>query len=387
MSRLGVGDPVPWFVCLSAGSKAFPMSGMAGRWTVLTFFGSAAHPATRAVIGLFRQRADLFDGSFASQLLVSNDPKDASLHRVLDAPPGFLVLWDLDQKVSRQLGVIAPNPAGGRDVLTTLSYVVDPSLHVAGVFPITDPAAHVDEVCRFLAEARSRPVGPLQPGTPVSGGLAPVLLVPHVLEPELCRALIAYFEAGKPEESGLMKAVADGSANSLVVDYDRKRRRDLQIADPALLEAVHERMERRVVPELEKAFQFRTTRIERYVVACYDAETGGHFSAHRDNSGPATAHRKFACTINLNPAEYEGGDLSFPEYGPQRYRAPEGGAVVFSCALLHEAHTVTRGHRYCVIPFLYDEEGERVRQEFLAGRIDPALRRAFGAATNHKVRR
>jgi hypothetical protein len=47
-------------------------------------------------------------------------------------------------------------------------------------------------------------------------------------------------------------------------------------------------------------------------------------------------------TINLNAEEYDGGDLRLPEFGRQAYRAPTGGAVVFSCSLLHEALPVTR---------------------------------------------
>ena len=62
-------------------------------------------------------------------------------------------------------------------------------------------------------------------------------------------------------------------------------------------------------------------------------------------------------TINLNADDYEGGDLRFPEYGPRTYRAPTGGAIVFSCSLLHEATPVTKGRRFAFLPFLYDEDG------------------------------
>ena len=48
------------------------------------------------------------------------------------------------------------------------------------------------------------------------------------------------------------------------------------------------------------------TRIERYIIACYDAATGGHFAAHRDNTTPGTAHWRFAVTINLND-DFVGG--------------------------------------------------------------------------------
>ena len=44
--------------------------------------------------------------------------------------------------------------------------------------------------------------------------------------------------------------------------------------------------------------------------------------------------------------EFEGRQLWFPEFSRRLYKAPTGGAVVFSCSLLHEATPVTRGRRY-----------------------------------------
>jgi predicted 2-oxoglutarate/Fe(II)-dependent dioxygenase YbiX len=112
----------------------------------------------------------------------------------------------------------------------------------------------------------------------------------------------------------------------------------------------------------ERTLQFNATRIERHVVACYDAADGGHFRAHRDNTTLGTAHRRFAVTLNLNAEEFEGGELWFPEFGRRKYKAPTGGAVVFSCSLLHEATTVTRGRLFAFLPFLYDDAAPRVRE-------------------------
>ena len=106
-----------------------------------------------------------------------------------------------------------------------------------------------------------------------------------------------------------------------------------------------------------------STRIERLLVACYEASSGGHFRSHRDNTTLGTAHRRFAVTINLNAGEYDGGDLRFPEFGARTYRAPTGGAIVFSCSLLHEATTVTKGRRFAFLPFLYDEAGALLREQ------------------------
>jgi predicted 2-oxoglutarate/Fe(II)-dependent dioxygenase YbiX len=147
-----------------------------------------------------------------------------------------------------------------------------------------------------------------------------------------------------------------------LVDYSHKRRMDCEIRDEGLVKAAQQRLARRVIPAIQKAFQFNATRIERHIVACYDATDGGHFRAHRDNTTLGTAHRRFAVTMNLNAEEYEGGDLWFPEFGRRAYRATTGGAVVFSCSLLHEATPVTRGRRYAFLPFLYDDAAAQVRE-------------------------
>ena len=69
-------------------------------------------------------------------------------------------------------------------------------------------------------------------------------------------------------------------------------------------------------------------RIERYLVGCYTAEDGGHFAVHRDNTTRGMAHRRFTISINLRD-DFEGGEVSFPEYGPHGFKPPIGGAVSF----------------------------------------------------------
>ena len=111
---------------------------------------------------------------------------------------------------------------------------------------------------------------------------------------------------------------------------------------------------RRVLPELSKAFAYRASRFEGFKIACYQASDRGFFRAHRDNLSPATAHRRFALTLNLNDG-YQGGQLRFPEYGPELYRPAAGAALLFSCSHLHEVLEVTAGRRF-VLSFLFGEE-------------------------------
>ena len=199
---------------------------------------------------------------------------------------------------------------------------------------------------------------------------APVLMVPRVFEPEFCEELVRCYHESGSEDSGFMRDL-DGKTVG-VYDYGTKRRRDCTITDEAMRRQCMHRIHRRLVPEILRAYQFNATRMERYIVACYEGEHGGHFRAHRDNTTRATAHRRFAVSLNLNE-DYEGGELWFPEYGKQLFRPAAGEAVVFSCSMLHEATPVRRGTRFVFLPFLYDDAAAAVRQEteqFLGGNLN-----------------
>jgi len=190
-------------------------------------------------------------------------------------------------------------------------------------------------------------------------GHAPVLVVPRVFEPELCRELIQLFEQNETYDSGFMREEGGRTVGQL--DHSFKRRRDYEITDERIREATVVRIHDRLAPEIDKAFNFHATRIERYLVCCYEATTEDHFHPHRDNTTKGTAHRRFAVSIFLNPDEYEGGDVRFPEFGSKTYRATTGGAVVFSCSLLHEVLPMIRGRRFAFLPFLYDDAAAELR--------------------------
>lgn len=127
------------------------------------------------------------------------------------------------------------------------------------------------------------------------------------------------------------------------------------------------------MPEIKRAFAFEVTHMETLRIGCYDADAGGYFRAHRDNTTPYTAHRRFALTLNLNTGDYEGGNLKFPEYGPEHYCPDVGGAVVFSCSLLHEAMDVTEGRRFAMFSFFSGDAEEEMRRTLISRRQAPSL--------------
>jgi peroxiredoxin len=320
---------------------------VAGRYVIVCFFDSAGDPSSGRVLQVFEQNYKRFDIDNFCFFGVSTDPDDELLMRVRQQWPGIMFFWDFDRTISQLYGVV---PSDGRGY-ERQTIVLDQALRVLAVFPFENtPDIHVATVMRFLEGLP--PVQSLR-------GLAPVLVVPNVFDRAFCRSLIGLHEQHGGQETGYMKEV--GGKIVHVVNYNNKRRSDYILDDPQVLQSAEARLRRCVIPEVKKTFQFDASHIERYIVACYDAAVKGFFKRHRDDTTKVTAHRRFAVTINLNAEEYEGGDLSFPEFGPACYRAPTGGAIVFSCRLTHQVAPMTQGKRYAFLPFLVDEEAENIR--------------------------
>lgn len=200
-------------------------------------------------------------------------------------------------------------------------------------------AAGKDEGVRTLAESGGSP--------------APVLIVPRVLEPDLVARVLTWFRgAGEGRDSGVL--VHDKGEQNFQLDPTVKMRREAHLDDAELEAAVHERIMRRALPEMARAFAFEVRQREAFKVLRYAAsDAGGYFRAHRDNDARDVAHRRFAMTLNLNSGKYAGGRLRFPEFGPQEYEAPTGGALIFSCSLLHEVTDLTAGTRYAMTTFFF----------------------------------
>lgn len=355
---LSMGDPAPWFTGRARANPNYHLDTAAGLYLVLSFFGSGAMPYAQSlfqqVTGAWR---DIFDDAKCAFFGISTDPADEAEDRLPHALPGIRHFYDHDFAISEKYGAIFTE--GGTRRHTPFTVVLDPMMRVLTVVPMNDISAHNAMLGRLL---QSLPPVDHHAGVPLH---APVLIVPRVFEPSFCRELISVYEQHGGKPSGFMRQ--QGGTTVGMLDPTFKKRKDFMFEDQPEYEplraAIRKRVVDRLVPEIFKAFQYEVTRIERYIVACYEGEEGGFFRRHRDNTTVGTAHRRFACTINLNAEEYDGGELVFPEFGSRTYRAPTGGAVVFSCSLLHEATPVTRGTRFATLPFLYDDAAAKIRQQ------------------------
>lgn len=348
---LSVGEFAPAFVAPTRRNPKYYFNTLAGRFVLLLFPPSDVR-AWAPALSAFQAIQSRFDDRFLAAFFCAGSVSPDMAPR--DQIPGQRWFFDPDGAISKLYGAM---DARGAESPTWL--LLDPALRVMDRAPLDDPHRLFARIATLSSVDEAF-------GAPAT---APVLIVPRVFDADLCRRLIGHYDAQGGERSGVMRDV-DGKTVG-ILDGMKSRRDVLLDRSPELRREILDRLEKTVIPMIRRAYQFRATRLERYLVACYDATEGGYFRPHRDNETFGTAHRRFAVSINLNAEAFEGGDLRFPEFGSRTYRPPTGGAVVFCCSLLHEATPVTAGRRYAFLPFLYDEIGQTIREANLS-RFAPA---------------
>lgn len=355
-----LGDPVPWFSAPVITGGSFDLHVSAGRWVVLSFLGSPENPrAIEEINELVRESADFSEDHAIIGCVFTGQPDDLAAFAAVSSNKLFF-LRDDGGAISRMFGA-AEMPR---------TVVLDPMLRSIADIPWDTPQGHAQTVRSVL---RSLPDVDNSAGVPL---FAPALTVPRVFSFELCDFLVQFYEQQGGVDSGFQYEI-DGKTTTLA-NWQLKRRKDVPVIVPEVRELIRTQVMQRVLPQIERYFQFQATRMDRYIVACYDSEVGGHFFRHRDNVNAGAQHRRFALSINLNN-NFEGGDLTFPEFGRKTYRPSEGGALVFSCGALHQVTPMTKGRRYAFLAFLYGEEDVKKReannsklhateQQYVAGR-------------------
>ena len=328
-----VGDPAPCFVqhCTTQwGRYSFDMA--AGHYNILLFVPGLHTPQAKEALSSFQHYSRLVSNGHLQLFVVVTDPQDQKTFSPGDRMPGVLFVWDADRLVHDCYGIAPGNCAW---------VVVDPMMRICSVREHAPDSA--GQVYAWVGQQPRHQDGPV-----------PALLLPEVLEPDFCQSLIAYYRARPPQRSAILTHSHDGVPVN-VMDQAFKRRHDCILRDPYLVQQLQARIIRRVVPQIAKVFQCMVTRMNRMIISCYDSRENGCFGPHRDNTVAESAHRLFAISLNLND-EFEGGDLVFPEFSARGFRPPAGGAIVFSCGLLHAVRPVTHGCRYACLPFAFNDE-------------------------------
>lgn len=329
------GDHTPLFACYDSDGKSFEFySAVTGKPVIMVFTGGTGLKTLTAggldPAALAQQSAQVITIVPGDQAAAAQQKEAAGWpHRVLTDPGA-----EITNGFAGISGTAAP-----------AIYVLDPNQRLVGARNLStgtdDLSAWISDMLVLAEHGRTESV--VQRG-------APALMIPRALDPEDCDWLIGLWHNG-PREDGTV-AVGSSAGGGVQVVPTAKRREDYYMRDKAIEQRLLDRLMPRLVPEVSKAFHFEGYAVETFKIGCYQAEKAGFFNVHRDDTSPATKHRRFAVTLNLNTDEYEGGDLRFPEYGPELFRPEKGAAVVFSCSMLHEVMPVTKGHRFVLLTFL-----------------------------------
>lgn len=350
LRTLRFGEAVPLCYSATRSNERFAFGSLGGRYTLLGFLPAKDTTDYAAMMEVSERASKTFDAARRVIALASNAPDTRTDAQLMAVDGALLVFHDLSNGLHDVFGVTGAAREPHASSMQAGWFLIDPVMRVMATFAPED----ADEALSVL----ERTVDPHMHAGVVTP--APVMVVPRIFEPGFCEALLDYYEKNGGEPSGVTR---ERDGKTLVeLDNSAKKRFDCMIEDQALRQGAMHRIYWRLAPQIEKAFQFKVTRMERYIVCCYDANSGGYFKAHRDNTTKGTAHRRFAVSINLNAEDFDGGGVTFPEYSNTVYSPPTGGALIFSCSILHEALPITGGKRYAFLPFLYDDAAAEIRR-------------------------
>lgn len=335
MAGLTPGDRIPDFARPDPSGKSVMFYDLhLGQPMALFVCGHADAPETRAALSALNTDAGW--GKVTRVVVVLGAPAECA-ELAKDLSPGVTLLTDDGALSGHLLGA----PATGMT-----AFLLDDNLR------ITERLQASGDLKAFAHQVAASYVARPVPAARTLRQQAPVLFIPRVLDAALCAGLIAHFEetGGTPSGTAYIK----GDTADWKPDPSVKMRRDVYLKEGVWLDRLKDGLVRRALPEIQRCFNFAVTQHEVFKLIRYDAGAG-YFRPHRDNESRDTQHRRFAMTLNLNPGAYTGGELHFPEFGPDLYEPEQGGAAIFSCSLLHEVMPVTQGKRYAVLGFFFGE--------------------------------
>jgi peroxiredoxin len=312
---------------------------LCGRPVALVFGGGAGDPAYVDELRACRDEQPALERHRALVFAITGEPVEGNAALSARHALNFPLLSDRRGLVRRAYGV-------PRDAAGAVTIVLDSNRRMLARLDGSANAPQAIRVASLLDDAAApAPVQRL-------GAHPPVLVVPRALAAADCERLIAHWHTPvRVWEPDLVRGCAAYDAES----GDFKLREKLYgsvvqmiVRDRDIQALVDKKLMRRVVPEIENAFQTTITQREAYRIACYDAADDGGLPQHRDNNSLPTKDRRFTISVTLNAGQYTGGQLRFREYGEQLYEVETGTAIVWSASLLHEVLPVTQGRRFMI---------------------------------------
>jgi predicted 2-oxoglutarate/Fe(II)-dependent dioxygenase YbiX len=145
------------------------------------------------------------------------------------------------------------------------------------------------------------------------------------------------------------------------VGKEKKIRKDVFFSQSESKE-IDENLFFKIQKILEYNYNLKLKYRESYKIGTYYGNEKGFYIPHTDIQGMYN-HRKISIVVCLSKIEnYEGGIFKFIDL-KQEFKFDIGDAIIFDSSLLHGVEPITNGKRQVLISFMWDEEGEQIRQK------------------------
>jgi hypothetical protein len=303
-SLLLPGDRIPEFILPDATTALHNFYDLVrGRPTVLVLAANTARQEQWDELKVYADIAPALESAGADLIVVTNDGVE-SMAMVAKIIPEAMWLADIKGVVNLSLRSGGKLDRGG-----LISFVLDSDQRVIALRgPEPGHGTWALSVLRTLV-----PEAPLE-----LGAVAPILILPRVLDEATCRRLLAQEGLGPTPTA---------------------------IADPGFTATLQRQLLRRVGPEVDRVFSFDDFQFEALAIQQVGADGERRSERRRDNPDPEKLGRSFALLIDLDAGAYRGGGLRFPEYGPHLYRPATGAALVHAGGIMRELLAIESGQR------------------------------------------
>jgi thioredoxin-dependent peroxiredoxin len=156
MSELAPGDRAPDFALPDDEGRVVKLSGLRGRWVVVTFYAEDDTPVCSKQVCSFRDSFAAFDEADAVVLAISSDPVDSHRRWRARAKLPFALLSDAENKVASRYGAHGEKLMYGRKVMGVIrtTVIVDPKGRIASLQRRVRTEGHAGRVLEELRRAQ-----------------------------------------------------------------------------------------------------------------------------------------------------------------------------------------------------------------------------------------
>ena len=261
--KIEVGDYAPYSVFVDQDGQPVSLVEIpyAGAYTGFAVLRDVRHPATGTFLAALKGAVPDFTAAGAKLIASACMPAADLMNFWKDLAPGFPMLADSGGECAESFGLGTHSGASMIAILDRNSHVIAKLSGLPGVAPAA-------EVLAVIAEhAGAEAVG-------TAPHHAPVLLIPRLFEPGLCRDLIKYWESGEKRHNEVTQGRGSEVRDNILSDV--KKRSDVLVpeGDNPLHQAVLARFNLRVAPQIEKVFQYKTSSYDGARIGCYETGEG-----------------------------------------------------------------------------------------------------------------